>query len=185
MGGIFISYRGDDSDTAAALIDRELTARFGSQHVFIDSRSIPVGADFADELLERLRACSVLLAVMGPRWLSLIDETGQRRIDNPADWVRREIAEALAHGLRVIPVLLGGATLPAAEELPADIAGLSRRQYAVLRCRHTRVDLAELVERIMEAEPGLVTCLSTNRPGTSTIGPALLGDDRQVVSGRR
>ena len=75
MGGIFINYRGEDSQTAAALIDRELTARFGSDRVFLDCRSIPAGSDFADELLERVRACSVLLVVIGPHWLTL-DERG-------------------------------------------------------------------------------------------------------------
>jgi TIR domain len=160
VGGIFISYRGDDSDTAAALIDRELTARFGSDLVFLDSRSIPVGVDFIDELLAQLRACSVLLVVIGPRWLNLVNEVGERRIDNPADWVRREIAEALAHRLRVIPVLLDGMTLPVAEELPQDIAGLSRRQYVVLRRRHTNVDLADLVERIIQVEPELARAAS-------------------------
>jgi TIR domain len=155
MSGIFISYRGDDSDIAAALIDRELTARFGSDLVFLNSQSIPVGVDFIDELLGQLRACSVLLAVIGPRWLNLVNEVGERRIDNSADWVRREIAEALAHKLRVIPVLLDGMTLPVAEELPQEIAGLSRRQYVVLRRRHTNVDLADLVERIIQVEPEL------------------------------
>jgi len=155
VGGIFISYRDDDSDIAAALIDRELTARFGSDLVFLDCRSIPVGVDFIDELLGRLRACSVLLVVMGPRWLNLVNAVGERRIDSPADWVRREIAEALAHGLRVIPVLLDGATLPAAEELPHDIAGLSRRQYVPLRRRHIGLDLADLGERIIRVEPDL------------------------------
>ena len=92
MGGVFINYRGSDSDTAAVLIDRELAARFGSHRVFLDNRSIPAGADFVEELLGRLRACSVLLVVIGRHWLTLTDRTGQRRIDDPADWVRREIA---------------------------------------------------------------------------------------------
>jgi TIR domain len=155
VGGIFISYRGDDSDIAAALIDRELTARFGSDLVFLDCRSIPVGMDFVDELLEQLRACKVLLVVMGPRWLNLVNKVGERRIDSPTDWVRREIAEALAHGLRVIPVLLDSTTLPVAEELPHDIAGLSRRQYVPLRRRHTNIDLTDLAERIIQVEPDL------------------------------
>src|SRR5262244_4379740 len=97
MGGIFINYRGADSDTAAALIDRELTARFGSDRVFLDCRSIPAGADFAAELLGRLRACSVLVVVIGPRWLTLTNEAGQRRICDPQDWIRREITEALTY----------------------------------------------------------------------------------------
>src|SRR5262249_46849413 len=129
VSGVFVNYRGADSDTAAALIDRELVARLGSERVFLDCRSIPAGADFTEELLGWLRACSVLVVVIGPRWLTLTDKAGRRRIDDPGDWIRREIAEALSAGLRVVPVLTGGAVLPAAEDLPADIAGLSRRQY--------------------------------------------------------
>src|SRR5215475_13182249 len=89
VGGVFINYRGADSDTAAVLIDRELVARLGSDRVFLDSRSIPAGADFAEELLGWLRACSVLVVVIGPRWLSLTDATGRRRLDDPGDWIRR------------------------------------------------------------------------------------------------
>src|SRR5262249_3605363 len=122
MSGVFINYRGEDSDTAAALIDRELSASLGSDRVFLGSRSIPAGADFAEEILGRLRACSVLLVVIGPRWLTLADAAEQRLIDDPQDWVRREIAEALAAGLRVIPVLTDNATLPAKADLPPDIA---------------------------------------------------------------
>jgi TIR domain len=127
MTGIFINYRGDDSQTAAVLIDQHLTARFGSDLVFLDCRSIPAGMDFVDELLRRVRTCSALLVVIGPHWLTLTNEVGRRRIDDPQDWLRREIVEALTHGLRVIPVLLDGVTLPAEEDLPADIAGLNRQ----------------------------------------------------------
>jgi len=155
MSGIFINYRGDDSQTAAALIDRELTARFGSDQVFLDSRSIPAGSDFVEELLTRVRACSVLLVVIGPRWLIVADSAGHRRIDDPTDWVRREIAEALSHGLRVIPVLTGDAALPAETDLPQDIAGLGRRQHVPLRHRYPSLDLAYVVERITEADPEL------------------------------
>jgi TIR domain len=155
LGGVFINYRGEDTDTAAALIDRELAARFGSDRVFLDCRSIPAGVDFVEELLGRLQACSVLLVVIGPRWLTLTDVVGQRRIDDPQDWIRREIVEAFNRGLRVIPVLTGNVRLPAEAGLPQDIAGLSRRQYVPLRRRYTSVDLAFLVERITEADPEL------------------------------
>src|SRR5262249_61141930 len=103
--GVFINYRGADSDAAAAVIDRELAARLGSDRVFLDCRSIPAGADFAVELLGRLRACSVLVVVIGPRWLTLTDGAGRRRIDDPEDWIRREIAEALSARVRGGPVL--------------------------------------------------------------------------------
>ena len=170
MTGIFINYRGDDSQTAAVLIDQHLTARFGSDQVFLDCRSIPAGADFVDELLGRVRSCSALLVVIGPHWLTLTDEVGRRRIDDPQDWIRREIVEAFTHGLRVIPVLLDGVTLPAETELPADIAGLSRRQYVPLRGRYTEVDLAFLVKRITEKDPGLAeVAADRHRPGPESI----------------
>ncbi|MDQ3222358.1 MAG: toll/interleukin-1 receptor domain-containing protein, partial [Gemmatimonadota bacterium] len=91
---MFINYRGEDSQTCAALLDRELSERFGKDRVFLDSRSIPVGEDFVEVLLGRLRTCSVLLVVIGPHWLTLTDQAGRRRIDSPADWIHREIVEA-------------------------------------------------------------------------------------------
>jgi tetratricopeptide (TPR) repeat protein len=172
VGGVFINYRGEDSDTAAALIDRELAARFGSDRIFLDSRSIPAGVDFVEELLDRLRPSSVLLVVIGPRWLTVTDATGQRRLDDPGDWVRREIAEALSQGLRVIPVLTGDAVLPAEADLPDDIAGLSRRQYVPLRRRYITVDLAYLVERITEANPELAKVAAQRQAGVPRQLPA-------------
>jgi Effector-associated domain 1/TIR domain len=163
MTGVFINYRGDDSQTAAALIDRELTARFGSNNVFMDSRSIPAGVDFAEELLGRLRTCSVVLVVIGPRWLTLTDAAGRPRISDPQDWIRREIVAAFSFGLRVIPVLIDGGKLPAEAELPADIAGLSRRQYVPLRRRYAAIDLDYLVEQIIRADPGLATASTRHR----------------------
>jgi TIR domain len=153
--GIFINYRAEDSYTAAALIDSKLVTQFGSDHVFLDCRSIQIGTDFTIELLGRLHTCSILLAVIGPRWLTITNEAGGRRIDNPKDWIRLEIAAALRCGLRVVPVLLDGATLPTGETLPDDIAGLSRRQYLPLRLRYTDIDLDVLTERIMKADPTL------------------------------
>ena len=185
MSGIFINYRGADSQTAPALIDRELVERFGHDRVFLDNRSIPAGVDFVDELLGRLRACSVLLVVIGPRWLTLTNETGQRLIDNPKDWVRQEILEALMHGMRVIPVLTDQAKLPAEDELPDDIAGLSRRQYVPLRRRYVAVDLAVLVEHIIKADPELAPRVAgawdhavvQNNVSGSVSGPIVLARD--------
>jgi hypothetical protein len=153
--GIFINYRAEDSHTAASLIDNALAARFGYHHVVLDCRSVPIGTDFARELLTRLRACSILLAVIGPRWLTTTDEAGRRRIDDPEDWTRLEIANALRWGLRVVPVLLDGAELPREQLLPTDIAELGRRQYLPLRRRYIQIDLSVLTARIATADPAL------------------------------
>src|SRR5262249_17682192 len=94
-------------------------------------------------------------------------------IDDPRDWIRREIAEALSGGLRVVPVLTGDAALPAEADLPADIAGLSRRQYLPLRHRYTTVDLAFLVERITEANPELAKIATERQSRITAADPEL------------
>jgi O-acetyl-ADP-ribose deacetylase (regulator of RNase III) len=123
---IFISYRVQDQPVYAALLDRELGRRFGAESVFLAPRSIRLGDDFADALVTGVRSAAVLLAVIGGDWS---DPPGlRRRYGGVDDWVRREIAEAFAHGIRVIPVLVGGAELPVEAELPADVLPLARCQ---------------------------------------------------------
>jgi TIR domain/NB-ARC domain len=183
VGGIFINYRKDDSQVAAALIDRELVDHFGNHQVFLDCRSIPLGSDFADELLGRLRACSVLLVIIGPHWLTLTDDQGTRRIDNPQDWIRREIAEALTFGLRVVPVLIDKTKLPTEAELPQDIAELSRRQYVQLRYRNTTADLAQLVKRVIEAAPELTKLTAQTKLGANPV-PRQLPAAPRLFTGR-
>jgi len=142
-GGVFINYRGVDSRSYGALLYTELSRYLGAERVFLDSESIPAGADFVQELLARVRGCRVLLAVIGPRWLVTAGAEG-RQIDDPADWVRRELVEAFAAGVRVIPVLTDDADLPAEVDLPAQIGALGRCQYRRLRHREATTDLERL-----------------------------------------
>jgi hypothetical protein len=122
-GGLFINYRGDDSNLAAELIDRDLAAEFGRDRVFLDCRSLHVGTDFVQGLLDGVRRCRVLLVLIGPRWLTLTAPDGSRRIDDPADWIRREIAEAFKAGVRGVPVRLDDTPrLTEGGHLPADIS---------------------------------------------------------------
>ncbi len=155
--GVFINYRGEDSHSYGALLYTELARQFGEEQVFLDAESIPAGADFVEVLLGRVRSCRVLLAVIGPRWLTATDPadpTGQRRIDDPADWIRRELAEAFTADVRVIPVLTEQAELPAEADLPADIAALSRCQYRHLRHREPTTDLARIVADLTSLDFG-------------------------------
>jgi hypothetical protein len=154
---VFINYRDGDGDMCAALIYQFLSARLGAAGVFLDHCSLAPGDDFEQVILRRLRGSSVLLTIIGPNWLAPTGSSGLRRIDSQRDWVRRELAEAFRLGLRVVPVLTDGATLPAVAALPADIAGLSRRQYVALRRRQTMEDLAQLLTRLTQLEPRLVT----------------------------
>jgi hypothetical protein len=96
----------------------------------------------------------VLLAVIGPRWLSVANKDGKRRIDDPNDFVRLEIAAALRRDVRVIPVLVEGATMPSAEELPEDIKALARRQAHELSDRRWDYDADQLFD-VLEKVPGI------------------------------
>jgi hypothetical protein len=134
-GVIFINYRRTDAGWPADLIATTLKSRFGEGRVFQDVRDIADGDVFGSVLEEQFRKTAVLLVLVGQDWLRAQDEFGRRRLDQESDWVRREIREALEKPqCRVIPVLLGSATLPHQDEaLPADIAALLQRQQFRLR----------------------------------------------------
>ena len=113
---IFISYRRADSEGYAGRIYDRLAERFGSDRVFLDVTDIGVGEDFVDAIHQAISCCQVLLVLIGPRWSSIVNETGKKRLYDPNDFVRLEVASALENGLRVIPVLVFGAEMPAAED---------------------------------------------------------------------
>lgn len=145
---IFINYRSGDQALAALLLDTELTARFGAEQVFLDSRSLAAGRLFDQDLLAAVRGCGVMLSVIGRDWLTATDEHGRRLIDRRTDWVRLEIAAALGHGVPVVPVLVDDARPPSAEGLPANIRQLARHQHVRLRHRSFRSDFDHLVEQL-------------------------------------
>ncbi|MGI5499130.1 toll/interleukin-1 receptor domain-containing protein [Lentzea sp. CA-135723] len=155
MGGVFINYRSNDSRVMAELLDRDLTAAFGRDQVFLDCYSIPLGAAWDRELLSRVRGCQVLLVVIDREWLTLTDPAGLRRIDDPSDWIHREIAEAFDAGVRVVPVLVDDTPHPTAAELPAGLRALTGCQGLRVRRKHTRQDVDVLIRRLREAEPSL------------------------------
>src|SRR5262249_58258522 len=105
------------SHLAGRLYDR-LADRFGEGQVFMDVDTIEPGVDFAEEISRAVAACQVLLAIIGPNWLTATDERGGRRLDNPDDLVRLEIEAALARGVRGIPILGEGAVMPGRAGLP-------------------------------------------------------------------
>ncbi len=130
---IFISYRRDDSSDAAGRLSDRLAAYFGPGSIFMDVDVIPLGADFVAVLTQEIQQCDVLLAIIGPLWLDATRDDGQRRLDNPSDYVRVEIEAALALGIPVVPVLVGTARMPGEADLPASIAALAFRNAAELR----------------------------------------------------
>ncbi|MBP2327079.1 WD40 repeat protein/adenylylsulfate kinase-like enzyme [Kibdelosporangium banguiense] len=184
MGGVFINYRTGDGEFAATLITRVLVARFGAEHVFLASRSIRPGEDFAQKILERLRQSDVLLAVIGSRWHSVTDRQRRREVDAPDDWVHREIVEAFRHGLRVIPVFLDHTVGLSEPELPPDLAPLARCQFLRLSHRNDTRDLARLVDELGDLVPGLVLnrVFATATPPSVNLEPsAWLRPEYQLV----
>jgi hypothetical protein len=139
--GIFVSYRrGDTAAHAGRLFDR-LADHYGEPRVFMDVDSIGLGLDFVHVLQEAVSSCEVMLVLIGPGWV-------QPRLDDPEDYVRVEIETALDRGIRVVPILVGGATLPDPSELPEPLKPLVRRQALELGDATFRSDAGLLIERL-------------------------------------
>jgi hypothetical protein len=173
---VFINYRGDDSPGYAPLLYAELCRRFGRDLVFFASESISVGQDFAEQLLARVRESTMLLALIGRNWLTSAGPNG-RRIDDPADWTRRELIEAFNTGVLVIPILTDDAVMPAEKDLPSEIAELSRCQYRRLRHREASTDIDRLAADLVAVEPRLAMAEAFPPHGKVVVGkPAALAD---------
>jgi TonB family protein len=148
LSGIFVSYRRSDSQGEAGRLFDDLVKHFDEQTVFMDVSAIEAGRDFRKAIEEGVTKCGVLLVVMGPEWLSAKNETGARRLDDPADFVRIETASALRRDIPVIPVLVRGASMPTAEQLPEDLKELAYRNCIELTHARWRSDIQLLLEAL-------------------------------------
>jgi hypothetical protein len=147
---IFLSYRrGDSAAIAGRLFDR-LVRLYGGNQVFRDLYTIAGGESFADVIDEHIASCDVLLALIGNIWLDARDAQGQRRLDDPRDFVAREIAQALSLGKRVIPVLIEDAKMPVPASLPAGLAKLATLQAVSISDSHFEYDFNERLVRAIE-----------------------------------
>jgi hypothetical protein len=147
LSKIFISYRRSESAAHAGRLSDQLRAHFGTQVIFIDIESIEPGRDFVEAIENAVVSCKILLAVIGQQWVTCANEYG-RRLDDPKDFVRLEIAAALKRGIRVIPVLVQGAAMPREQDLPDDIAPLARRQAWEVSDIRWNQDVGKLIEKI-------------------------------------
>ncbi len=145
---IFISYRRADAGGWVRTLNDRLAARFGDENVFMDVQDIAPGTDFVTALNDSLKDTRVVLIVIGPQWLDLRDGAGRRRLDDPQDWVRLEVKGALDSGKRVIPLLVGGAEMPAPDTLPDDLKPLARRQAVKLHADQYDASIATLIRAI-------------------------------------
>ena len=142
MTNLFISYRRDDSGGHAGRLSDRLIARFGADRIFMDVQDIQPGQNFKQAIEQTLDRCDCLLAVIGPRWLEIMEA----RQAKGEDFVRQEVGVALARGKTVIPVLVGGAKMPARSQLPDEMAAFGLCQAVEIRDNRFDEDAGRLVE---------------------------------------
>jgi len=146
--GVFISYRRADSGKWAALLDKHIGFRFGHDLVFRDVSDIQLGKDFMVVLDRELGRARVFLVVIGPHWV--VTAKGERRLQNRNDVLRAEVTRALQSVGAVIPVLVGGAPMPEADEVPARLRPLLRRQATNLRPKQWSADVRALLDQLRQ-----------------------------------
>jgi hypothetical protein len=186
---IFISYRREDTSASASRIYEWLAERYGDDQVFMDVDTIEPGLDWAQAIDRAVGSADLVLALIGSDWMAELNRRLERGGDDP---MRHELETALARDMRVIPVLVGGAEMPRPEELPPELASLTRRHaFKILRpgderFRIDKQDLLALVDRAIGADPIRTApppppSVETEKP-TPTSTPKPEADDTAVAA---
>jgi hypothetical protein len=148
---VFLSYRRDDTAGHAGRLFDQINNHFGDRvRIFMDVDSIAPGEDFVNVIENAVGACEILIVVIGRNWLTATDQTGKRRLDNPEDFIRLEIATALNRNIRVIPVIVQDAAMPHRDQLPEALASLSRRNAIEVSDERWKYDVDRLIKVIEE-----------------------------------
>lgn len=153
---IFVSYRRQDASGEAGRLVDHLQEVFGENSVFLDVETIEAGLDFVEAIDRALNSCKVLIAMIGPHWVNIKDSEGNPRLFKEDDFIRLEIAAALKRDIRVIPVLVNGAVMPSADQLPEDLKPLTRRhahEISSSRWKYDCEQLTEVLEKIVGKAP--------------------------------
>lgn len=175
MPQIFLSYRRDDTAGYARAIGDALGQRFGADRVFIDVDDIDAGQAYDTVIHQAVGSARVLLVLIGRRWLGP-REGRSPRIDDPDDLVRREVAGGLAQGLHVIPLLLDGAAMPTAAQLPEVLQPLTRRNALAIDNARFAADVDRLVAALQPLLGGPATAAAVTAPaGGVAAGPRRSG----------
>ena len=145
MSRIFINYRRHDTEGYVGRLYDHLLKQFKPHDIFMDVQNIEPGADFVQVLEDAISACDIFLAMIGPHWLTLKNDEGERRLDEWNDFVRIEIETALKQGKIVIPILVGGANMPNPKYLPETIETFGRRNALTLSHNRFTNDVEDLV----------------------------------------
>ena len=165
MPGVFISYRREDSSGFAGRLADDLSEVFGPDSIFMDVTGIAPGIDFRKTIEQKVGECAAAVVVIGPSWIG--DADGTARLQNPTDFVRLEVAAALKRDIQVIPVLVDGATMPAAGELPPDVEPIVWRNAVELRHSRWDADLQVLIGALEKVLPRQ----TATAPQTATTAP--------------
>lgn len=150
---VFISYRHHDAQFAAEAIREQLVRNLGHGRVFIDHADLSIGEDFANKLLDEAGSTDALLVLITPPWSRLLDQDGRRRLDDPSDFVVREVAAGLAGGALVVPLLLEGAKMPAPDQLPTPIRALAGLHGVALKSSQLQDDVRSLSRKLRSRLP--------------------------------
>lgn len=153
---VFISYRRGDTTIYAGRLFDSLAAALGDDQVFMDLDAIEPGADFVEHIEREVGNCEILLALIGRGWVDVTDAEGRRRLEDEQDFVRLELATGLSRDIRVIPVLVQGAPMPRAEQLPEDLKTLARRNAIEIGDERWRQDfgrLLEVIQKVCQGQP--------------------------------
>lgn len=166
MAKLFISYRREDTQYQADRLHAAIRPHVPdpARDIFIDIDNIPLGVNFAAYLDDKVSQCEVLLALIGPNWLEASSPGGQRRLDEPADFVRIEIASALQRGIPVVPVLFDGAPVPHPDQLPEDLKELSLRHGVEIRRATFEDDAIRLVRGLGLIQPDITPAAPPSDP---------------------
>jgi len=151
---VFINYRRQTDSGVAGRVYDNLTRALPGASIFMDVDKLNPGDDFEVALGRSLASCKVMLAVIGPQWATLADEQGRPRLQDPDDFVRKEIRAALEGQVRVIPVLINDARMPGRSTLPPDLQDLAKRQAMEVRHERFNDDMAAVAAAVATTTPG-------------------------------
>jgi hypothetical protein len=168
---VFISYRRREASGIAGRLYDRLAARFGDDQVFMDVDAVALGVDFTKVVTQAVSRCEVLLAVIGPDWLTATGDDGRRRLGDPDDLVRVEIAAALARDIPVIPILVSGAQLPRRQDLLENLASLPKRNGLSVRHESFRAD----ADRLLAAIESILSTANHAKTAPAAVEPAEVG----------
>ncbi|HEX3957482.1 MAG TPA: TIR domain-containing protein [Trebonia sp.] len=178
---IFISYRGSDQNWATEFVYARMTEAFGTDAVFKAGNALKPGQEYPPILRRQAASCPVMLACVGPGWLTATAPDGSRRLDSPDDWVREEITISLQAGNHVLPLLIGNhneVSVPQPDMVPEPIRAMVDRQaWRLAPGGGLDAAIPMLVDRLVELAPELAERRRARSTTPSASAPPVPSED--------